>query len=224
MIDGVEVGKTPWEGIVAPGTRTVLLRGEGDLGTQPVAAPVSLDEETVAITLNAEALEASARIEPNPAGALVAVDGASVGRGVWEGRLRAGVHRVEVTAGGVPPRGARSVTLAPRGASTSQSSSSAIPLSPLWGKRARGRFGLELVGSLAVVPSLGGDMSASCTGTCTWTLPRGGLGIVRAVYEPPPGARLRRRSGGTRARAVQSTGAPAAIVGTALRARATAES
>src|SRR5262249_20181463 len=41
LVDGVAVGKTPrWEGPVAVGNHVVTLRGEGDLGTQPVSVPV----------------------------------------------------------------------------------------------------------------------------------------------------------------------------------------
>src|SRR5262249_57695196 len=38
VVDNVVVGKTPWEGLLGVGNHTVVLRGEGKLGTQPVAA------------------------------------------------------------------------------------------------------------------------------------------------------------------------------------------
>jgi hypothetical protein len=129
VVDGSVVGKTPWEGPVAVGEHLVLLRGninldalpecapsdEGaaagkpaalrgniELGTQPVSVPIRLREVTK-LTLTAEELDTSIRIEPTPAGASVAIDSVVVGRGTWEGRLRVGAHKVEVTADGFLP-------------------------------------------------------------------------------------------------------------------------
>jgi hypothetical protein len=129
VVDGAVVGKTPWEGPVQVGEHLVLLRGnvnpdtlpecapsdEGasagkraaprgniELGTQPVSVPIRLREVTK-LTLTAEELDTSIRIEPTPAGASVAIDSVVVGRGTWVGRLRVGAHKVEVTAEGFLP-------------------------------------------------------------------------------------------------------------------------
>lgn len=99
VVDGSVVGKTPWEGSLAPGRHLVLLRGEGDQGTPPAEVKVVQDQVTP-IVLIAETLDASVRIEPSPAGATVAVDGVSVGNGLWEGRLRSGPHAIEIGADG----------------------------------------------------------------------------------------------------------------------------
>jgi hypothetical protein len=112
IVDDVPVGKTPWEGSVSPGNHMVLLRGEGSIGTQPAAAPVRVDETTT-LNLAVEPLESELRIESVPVSAAVAIDGVSLGRGVWEGRVRAGAHRVEVTAEGFLPVD-RSVKLEPK--------------------------------------------------------------------------------------------------------------
>src|SRR5262249_14477021 len=100
--DNVVVGRTPWEGPVAPGEHMIVLRGSGLLGTQPVSAPVKPYELTT-LTLAAEELDAGLRVEPVPGGARVAIDGVTLGRGIWDGRLRAGSHRVEVLAEGFTP-------------------------------------------------------------------------------------------------------------------------
>src|SRR5262249_24288608 len=50
------VGKTPWEGPLAPGDHTVLIRGDGVIGTQPAIAPVQLNGVTP-VTLVAETLQ-----------------------------------------------------------------------------------------------------------------------------------------------------------------------
>jgi hypothetical protein len=123
LVDGVSVGKTPWEGPVSVGDHLVALRGrvdldaacaagedataaakrkklgEVDLGTQPVSVPIKL-HETTKLTLTAEELDTTLRVEPMPGGASVAIDSVVVGRGAWEGRLRVGEHKIEVIAAG----------------------------------------------------------------------------------------------------------------------------
>lgn len=123
LVDGVAVGKTPWEGPVSVGDHLVALRGrvdldaactagedpaaaakrkklgEVDLGTQPVSVPIQL-HETTKLSLTAEELDTTLRVEPMPGGASVAIDSVVVGRGAWEGRLRVGDHKIEVIADG----------------------------------------------------------------------------------------------------------------------------
>lgn len=102
VVDNVVVGKTPWEGPLALGEHTVLLRGD-DVGTQPARTPVR-EQGTETLNLEATPLEASLRIDPTPATATVAIDGIAVGRGVWEGPLRVGAHDVELAADGFVPQ------------------------------------------------------------------------------------------------------------------------
>src|SRR5262249_17269146 len=102
VVDNVVVGKTPWEGLLGVGNHTVVLRGEGKLGTQPVAAAVK-SQQVTALTLIAEDLDAARRVEPTPIGSNVIIDGVTVGHGVWLGRLKAGAHQVEVTTDGFIP-------------------------------------------------------------------------------------------------------------------------
>lgn len=126
VVDGTVMGKTPWEGPLrvgehlvtlrgsvnldsipdcAPGEETSApgkksaLRGNVELGTQPVSVPIRL-RETTTLTLTAEALDTSLRVEPTPGGAKVSIDSVVVGQGAWEGRLRVGEHKVEVSADG----------------------------------------------------------------------------------------------------------------------------
>jgi hypothetical protein len=129
VVDGTVMGKTPWEGPLrigehlvtlrgsvnldaipecapgedsaAPGKKAAL-RGNVELGTQPVSVPIRLREVTK-LTLTAEALDTSLRVEPTPGGARVSIDSVVVGQGAWEGRLRVGEHKVEVSADGFLP-------------------------------------------------------------------------------------------------------------------------
>lgn len=134
LVDGVVVGKTPWEGPLSVGDHLITLRGDVNLdaecaptddassaakraaprgnievGTQPVSVPIKLHELTK-LSLTAEELDTTLRIEPTPGGASVAIDSVLVGRGAWEGRLRVGEHKVEVISDGFFPD-ARKVNL-----------------------------------------------------------------------------------------------------------------
>ncbi len=129
VIDGALVGKTPWEGPLAVGDHLVTLRGnvsldagpecapadpasaagkrsaprgQVELGTQPVSVPIRLQDVTK-LSLLAEELDTTLRIEPMPGGASIAIDSVVVGRGAWEGRLRVGEHKLEVLADGFLP-------------------------------------------------------------------------------------------------------------------------
>ena len=185
VVDNVVVGKTPWEGSVTPGPHAVFLRGEGNVGTQPASAPVALDQVTP-ITLMADALEASARIDPTPGGALVAVDGVAVGRGVWDGRLHAGSHRIEVTAEGFLAA-RRDVQLVKGDRQDLAIVLERDPTSALWGARSKPHFLVELQGAFVVAPLLGGDLEASCTGSCSAPLPLGASGMLGVAYQLPQG-------------------------------------
>jgi opacity protein-like surface antigen len=179
VIDGNEVGKTPWEGPLSTGEHTVLLQGEGALGTQPVSVPVKRGERTP-LMLVAEDLAASLQVEPTPRGASVAIDGISVGRGVWSGRLRAGAHWIEVSAAGFVAK-RQAVSLA-RG----EQGQVAVELlrdlsSPVW--RRPSRFMIEAAGAVALAPSLGGDVANRCSGPCQKGLGAGGYGVLHLGYE-----------------------------------------
>lgn len=161
VVDNVVVGKTPWEGVLEPGEHAVLLRGEGDFGTQPASVPVRANQVTP-ITLVAETLAAFLRVQPTPAGASVALDGVSVGRGSWEGRLRAGAHRIEVAAEGFLPQ-ARETALRAGRREVVTVRLERDPTSTMWSGD-RGGFSLEIDAGLVVLPSFGGDIAgcAAC--------------------------------------------------------------
>ncbi|MCC6215850.1 MAG: PEGA domain-containing protein [Polyangiaceae bacterium] len=99
VVDGAVVGKTPWTGTLSVGTHTVFLTGPNDEGTPPSAATVS-ENHTSTLTLRATVLDAKLRIEPTPSNARIDVDGVQIGNGVWEGGLKSGSHKIEVSAPG----------------------------------------------------------------------------------------------------------------------------
>lgn len=177
VVDGGVVGKTPWEGLLAPGEHVIALRGEGNLGTPPLPVSVVVDR-TTPLTLAAEELQSMLRVVPVPANASVGIDGVTVGRGHWEGRLRRGAHTVEVTATGFLGHAQR-VSLALGEQRAVEVLLQRDPNSPMWRKPAR--FFLEAGGALLLSPTFGGDV-ASCSAPCAKGPGLGGKAAVRGGY------------------------------------------
>jgi hypothetical protein len=181
LIDGADVGKTPWEDALPVGMHTAALRGEGALGAQPVSVPVRLNDRAT-ITLVLEPLEGRLRIEPAPANAIAALDGVTLGRGVWEGPVRLGAHRIEVADEGfLPARQAVTLDHATR-------SVVAVQLerdlgSPMWRGLHPPHFFFAARGALPLSPSLGSDVEAGCSGGCSAGAAYGLLGELGAGYE-----------------------------------------
>lgn len=183
VVDNATVGKTPWEGVLAPGEHTVLLRGEGNVGTPPVRPNVTLGQ-VVTLNLLGEELAAAVKIEPTPAQATVSVDGIELGRGNWEGRLRPGTHKVSAMADGYLPL--ERAVVADKGKTTR------VPVALARDPKALGiatsTFVLELGAGLPIgIVSGGSDLSASCTGTCSSGVPLGVRAVVHGAYETGSG-------------------------------------
>ena len=182
VVDGDRVGTAPWEGPLAPGEHVVLLRGEGDLGTLPVSVTVKRDD-TVRISLSAEKLTSRIRVEPEPAIASVAIDGVTVGQGTWEGRLRAGKHKLEIASPGFLPS-VRDVVLADGTREVLRVPLARDPASPFWSKPPPpSRFLAEIAGGVPIVPTFGGDIAGACAGGCTADPGIGAYVAVRGGYE-----------------------------------------
>ena len=179
VIDGTSVGATPWEGALAPGGHSVLIRGSATLGTAPRTALVELGRLTK-LDLTAAPLPAAVRITSRPASADIAIDGVSVGRGAWFGRLEAGPHRIDVSALGHLPL-VRTVVLAPERELPVSVALAEAPASRT--PHARIAIDAEIGGAVGLV--WGGDLLASCGGRCSATLPLGALGGLHALYELP---------------------------------------
>lgn len=180
VVDGSVVGKTPsWEGALAPGPHTVLLRSDGKLGTQPASVVVKVDQ-AVSLDLDAEELPASLAVTPTPAGATVIVDGVDVAHGAWVGRLRAGLHQLEVRLEGFLPQ-KRDITLA-------NDTDEKIDVA-LESAAPKGRSGVQLEVDAAPTIGLvhGGSLSSDCTGSCEASLPVGFAGLFHGSYRFPSG-------------------------------------
>jgi hypothetical protein len=173
VVDGVVVGRTPWEGVVAIGAHTVLLRGKDTSGTEPAVAPVQSAQLT-SLTLRAESLESALRVDPTPAGARVTLDAVPVGNGQWAGRLRTGKHKVEVTLDGFISQ-TREVTLERGGREVLTVALKRDPDAGVWKRPSKWVF--DLTGSFTLVPSLGGDLDEG------HALGAGVAGMLGAAYE-----------------------------------------
>jgi PEGA domain len=180
IVDNVPVGsKTPWEGAVGVGDHTVMLRGEGKIGSAPAAAPVKAQEVT-SLTLVAEELDASMRVDPTPVAATVKIDSVSVGRGTWVGRLKSGSHQVEVSAGGFITS-SRTVKIDRGGRESVRIALDVDPAAEIWRKPPR--FTFDAAVDAALVPSLGGDIASSCASGCQSSIAAGAMGMFHGGYE-----------------------------------------
>ncbi len=180
VIDNVVVGKTPWQGAFALGEHAVFLRGTGKLGTQPAQAVVRINQVTT-LTLALEPLEARMRVEPTPAGVTVAVDGVVVGNGAWDGRLRAGRHKVELGAPGFLPQ-TREVSLVADQSVRIPVALERDPESPLWTAKTPHRVFVDVSGGLPMGLGWGGDVLDRCGGGCSTAFPYGVLGTLSVGY------------------------------------------
>ncbi len=178
VVDNVTVGITPWEGLLAVGDHTVVLKGKGRIGTQPVSASVK-SQQVTSLTLIAEELDAALRVEPTPSGATVAIDSVVVGHGIWLGWLKSGTHTVEISNEGFLPV-SRQVKLERGGRELVNVSLDRDPKSALWRKPSH----WEIDGSagFAVIPSFGGQVGDQCAGSCS-ALGIGAAGSFNAGYQ-----------------------------------------
>jgi hypothetical protein len=181
IVDNVQVGKTPWEGALPAGNHMVVLRAPEGLGTQPVAAPVRLNEVT-ALTLTLEPLSAKLRIEPTPAGANVALDGIAVGRGVWEGPVRVGRHRVEVGSEGFLPV-TRELQLTRDKREVVAVSLDRDPNSAAFRAQNPPHVVFEATGAFLASPTLGGSLTNGCTAPCSKAWATGALAVLHGGYQ-----------------------------------------
>ena len=125
-------------------------------------------------------LDATLRIDPTPANVRVSLDAVVLGRGVWEGALPAGSHKVEVLADGFFAA-ARTVDLDTGGHEDLRVALERDDDADVWS--VPGKFTIDAVGSVALVPTLGGDVVAGCGDDCSAGVGLGGYAKLSIGYE-----------------------------------------
>jgi PEGA domain len=167
VVDGVPMGTTPWQGAVEVGTRSVILRGSGQMGTSPSTATIFENKLSV-LTLKAERLDSELRVAPQPSNAIVYVDGVSVGAGVWSGRLPSGEHTIEAAADGFLSA-KKSARLAKSGKLELALDLERDPSDPRWRANVwRAHPFIEAMGGAFWSPSFQGDAARACSrGECS---------------------------------------------------------
>jgi hypothetical protein len=101
IIDGADVGVAPWEGDLKPGEHVVEARG-----VDRFAPPKQVDvvrHERAELTLELASATGRVQIDTHTPDAVITIDQAPTGKGVWEGTLPAGEHRLSIHAAGYRP-------------------------------------------------------------------------------------------------------------------------
>jgi hypothetical protein len=179
IVDGVSVGKTPWDGRLGTGRHVVFLRGDDNLGTAPVEATLQ-SRQVATLTLAAELLEGQLLVETTPADSVIAINAVEVGRGLWQGRMKTGPHRIEVAAPGFRAA-SREVNLLSGQRETLKIALERDPDAALWRKPSK--FVVEAAGFFGVAPVFGGDVESSCRGACSRSPGLSALATAYGGYE-----------------------------------------
>jgi len=172
ILDGTVVGKTPWRGLIATGEHLVVLRGDKRQGTQPARIEVRQSQVTNMLVI-AEELSSDLKVKSELPGGEIRVDGVLVGRDNWEGRVRAGSHRVEIGGNGYA-MAERRIDVAPGKTETLSFAPTIEAPRTFWEENPA--F-IEAGGSFLIGQSFGAI--ADCAAPCTTTVPMGGSGTVR---------------------------------------------
>jgi hypothetical protein len=101
LVDGTDVGPAPWAGDVKPGVHVVEARG-ADRFSRPKQVDVAR-RERVEMVLELIARTGRVQVDTHTTDAAITIDGQPVARGVWEGALPAGEHRMDIAAPGFHP-------------------------------------------------------------------------------------------------------------------------
>ncbi len=99
VVDGVVVGRSPWEGALAPGDHAVWLAGPVNLGTAPTRGRVIVGQRSE-LVLNAIELDSVLSVRVTPPDATLVIDGVVVGKGAWSGKLPPGPVAIAASAPG----------------------------------------------------------------------------------------------------------------------------
>lgn len=180
FIDGIPVGTAPLRATLPEGQHVVWLQGQAaSLGTQPALARVAQNRDT-ALSLALEPLTARVRVETTPASALITFDGVPVTSGVWEAPVRAGGHRLEVSAEGFVTR-TLDLSLQPGQPRTVRAELEPHPESAAFVAKHPPRVVVAAALGAGAASTLGADLG--CSGPCREGTPIGARATLRLGYQ-----------------------------------------
>src|SRR6185295_3979801 len=105
------------------------------------------------------------------------------GRGVWDGRVRAGRHKIEIAADAFVPE-TRTVLILHDKREVVTVPLPRDPKSPFWRKPPPPpHFVVEIGVAPLIAPSFGGDVAGGCVGTCSQSVGIGSYTVLRGGYE-----------------------------------------
>jgi hypothetical protein len=181
-VDGLLVGRTPWESTLTTGDHTWFVR-KGDLGTAPSGIIIVKGQTTLA-TAKPEPLGALLHVRIEPRTAEISIGGTPVGTGQWDGRLPLGAPTIEAREAGYVAK-SQSVAIADGAPSTITWRLEVQEDHPRWGVKRAGRFTIEAFGGPAFGPTLASGAEATCGANVCGSDPAaiGFLAGVRLGYE-----------------------------------------
>jgi hypothetical protein len=173
ILDGTVVGKTPWRGLISTGEHLVVLRGDKRQGTQPARIEVRHSQVTNMLVI-AEELASDLKVKSELPGGDIRLDGVLVGRDNWEGRVRAGSHRIEIGGNGYA-MAERRIEVAPGKTETISFAPTVEAPRTFWEENPA--F-IEAGAAFLVGPRFG-PLGDSCDANCSASAVLGGSGVLR---------------------------------------------
>lgn len=187
LVDGVDVGATPWEADLPPGPHEVSGRSSTAIASSQ-SITVTAGART-AVDLVPMSTAAHLQIRTNDGQGLITLDGLAKGTGAFAGDVNPGVHTVAVTRDGYQAY-QKTLTLGPR-----ETAAETVTLQPLGGSAGSAKHtdrpeGEGVYGSfgLAWLPGVGGmgtELETSCgtlgAASCDTPLPTESAGVFGYV-------------------------------------------
>ncbi len=161
FVDDVPVGRTPWEGTLAPGKHVVWTL-KGDVGSAPRAVVV-VQGQTAVVRLSSGPLGAPLRVRLEPRSAKLSIDGVEVATGQWQGRLPIGQYALRGSEPGYHSQ-QRTLPIATGGHLEPVELVLAIdPDHPRWPRPIAGDIVLEAYGGYGFSPTMRSGAEQHCS-------------------------------------------------------------
>lgn len=181
-VDGVAVGRVPWQGTLGPGAHRVRTERR-DMGSAPRKAIVVQGQESL-VTLRSSKLGPLVDVRSYPKTAQIRIADVMVGKEGWRGRLPEGRYPIVVTEPGYHPvTRVLDVDTVRKRPFNIDVRLIVDPAHPRWPKGLAGHVELDAFGGYLFAPSLRGEDTQNCAGQCIpYPGMHGGLAGLRVSY------------------------------------------